>query len=136
AGTRLGMMVGGRLIGRIDARWRILIGMLLTAGSLYFMCGFGVDVSRTDVVWIGFMQGLGLGLVFVPVSTVAYATLPPQMRTDAASRFSLVRNLGSSIGISVVMTLLSRSMQSYHADMSARGPAYGVEQSLRPEGAH
>ena len=131
-GTMLGMMLVGRLLGRIDARWPIFTGMLLTAGSLYFMCQFGVDVSRSDVVWIGFMQGLGLGLVFVPVSTVAYATLPPQMRTEAASLFSLVRNLGSSIGISVVMTLLSRAMQINHADISARVPAYGAETSLLP----
>jgi DHA2 family multidrug resistance protein len=131
-GTMIGMMLVGRLSGRIDARWPILTGMLLTVGSLYFMCQFGVDVSRVDVVWIGFMQGLGLGLVFVPVSTVAYATLPPQMRTDAASLFSLVRNLGSSIGISAVMTLLSRATQISHAEIAARVPAYGVEQSTLP----
>jgi DHA2 family multidrug resistance protein len=131
-GTMLGMMLVGRLLGRIDARWPILTGMLLTAGSLHFMCQFGVDVSRSDVIWIGFMQGLGLGLVFVPVSTVAYATLPPQMRTEAASLFSLVRNLGSSIGISVVMTLLSRAVQINHADLAARVPAYGAEQALLP----
>src|SRR5207342_1659375 len=53
-GTMLGMMLVGRLLGRIDARWPIFTGMLLTAGSLYFMCQFGVAVSRSDVVWIGF----------------------------------------------------------------------------------
>jgi len=68
----------------------------------------------------------------VPVSTVAYATLPVHMRTEAASLFSLVRNLGSSIGISVVMTLLSRATQINHADIAARIPAYGAEQALLP----
>jgi DHA2 family multidrug resistance protein len=96
------------------------------------MSGFGVDVARPMVVWVGFMQGLGLGLVFVPVSTVAYATLPPQQRTEAASLYSLVRNLGSSIGISVVMPLLARAVQSNHAALAARLPAYGAEQSLLP----
>jgi DHA2 family multidrug resistance protein len=131
-GTMLGMILVGRLIGRVDARWPILVGMLLTAGSLHFMTEFGVDISRSDVIWIGFMQGMGLGLVFVPVSTVAYATLAPQLRTEAASLFSLVRNVGSSIGISVVMTLLSRATQINHADLIAQVPAYGAEQALLP----
>ena len=131
-GTMLGMMLVGRLLGRIDARWPILVGMMLTATSLHFMTSFGVDVSRSDVLWLGFMQGLGLGLVFVPVSTMAYATLAPHLRTEAASLFSLVRNVGSSIGISVVMTLLSRAVQINHADLGARVPAYGAEQALLP----
>jgi len=131
-GTMLGMMLVGRLLGRIDARWPIVVGMLLTSGSLYFMTNFGVEVSRFDVVWIGAMQGLGLGLVFVPISSVAYATLPPSQRTEAASLFSLVRNIGSSIGISVVMTLLARSVQVGHAEIGARIPVFGAEQSLLP----
>jgi DHA2 family multidrug resistance protein len=131
-GTMLGMMVVGRLLGRIDARWPIVIGMLLTVGSLYFMTHFGVEVSRFDVVWIGAMQGLGLGLVFVPISSVAYATLPAAQRTEAASLFSLVRNIGSSIGISVVMAMLARSVQVNHAEIAARIPAFGAEQGLLP----
>ncbi len=126
------MMLVGRLLGRMDARWPILVGMLLTSASLYFMTRFGVEVSRFDVVWIGAMQGLGLGLVFVPISSVAYATLPAAQRTEAASLFSLVRNIGSSIGISVVMTMLSRGVQVSHAEIAARIPAFGVEQSLLP----
>ena len=131
-GTMLGMMVVGRLLGRIDARWPIVVGMLMTSASLYFMTHFGTEVARFDVVWIGAMQGLGLGLVFVPISSVAYATLPASQRTEAASLFSLVRNIGSSIGISVVMTLLARGAQVSHAEIAARIPAYGAEQSLLP----
>ena len=131
-GTMFGMMMVGRMLGRMDARWPIVAGMLLTTGSLYYMTGFGVEVSRFDVVWIGAMQGLGLGLVFVPISSVAYATLAPSQRTEAASLFSLVRNIGSSIGISVVMTLLARGEQVSHAEISARIPAFGAEQSFLP----
>jgi DHA2 family multidrug resistance protein len=131
-GTMLGMMLVGRLLGRIDARWPIVVGMLLTVGSLYFMTHFGVEVSRFDVVWIGAMQGLGLGLVFVPISSVAYATLPAAQRTEAASLFSLVRNIGSSIGISVVMAMLARSVQVNHAEIASRIPAFGAEQGLLP----
>lgn len=131
-GTMLGMMLVGRLLGRIDARWPIVVGMLLTSASLYFMSHFGAEVAPFDVVWIGAMQGLGLGLVFVPISSVAYATLPAAQRTEAASLFSLVRNIGSSIGISVVMTMLARGSQVSHAEIAGRIPAFGAEQSLLP----
>lgn len=131
-GTMVGMMVVGRLIGKVDPRWPIGIGMLLAVGSLHVMSGFGVLVSPSAVVWSGVMQGLGLGLVFVPVATVAYATLAPERRTEAAGLFSLVRNIGSSIGISVVFTLLARTTQTAHAEIAARIPAFGAETALLP----
>jgi len=65
------------------------------------------------------VQGLGLGLVFVPLTTLAYATLEPKFRADAAAFFSLVRNIGSSIGISVVSALLVHNTQVNHAELSA-----------------
>jgi len=131
-GTMLGMLVVGRLVGRIDARWPIAAGMVMTALSLEFMGSFGPEVTRSSIVWIGVLQGLGLGLVFVPIASVAYATLPAHQRTEAAGLFSLVRNLGSSVGISVVMTLLARLTQVNHAELAARIPAFGVETSLVP----
>src|SRR4249919_34405 len=131
-GTMVGMMVVGRMVGRVDARWPIAIGVAMTATSLYFMSGFGVDVSRSDVIWIGLLQGLGVGLVFVPISSVAYATLPAARRTEAASLFALVRNVGSSIGISAVMTMLARGAQVSHAEIAARIPGFGAEQGLVP----
>jgi len=131
-GTMVGMMVVGRLLGRVDARWPIMVGIVMTGVSLYFMTHFGVEVSNFDVVWIGLLQGLGLGLVFVPISSVAYSTLPPDRRTEAASLFSLVRNIGSSIGISAVMTMLARGVQASHAELAARVPAFGAEQGLVP----
>ena len=96
------------------------------------MTHFGVQVSNSDVVWIGLLQGLGLGLVFVPISSVAYSRLPPQQRTEAASLFSLVRNIGSSIGISAVMTMLARGTQANHSELASRIPAFGAEQGLVP----
>jgi DHA2 family multidrug resistance protein len=132
-GTMIGMMVVGRLVGRIDARWPIVAGMTMTGLSLYFMTRFGVQVSDFTVVWIGLLQGLGLGLVFVPISSVAYATLPASSRTEAAGMFSLVRNIGSSIGISAVMTMLARGSQASHAELAARVPAFGAEQGLVPQ---
>jgi DHA2 family multidrug resistance protein len=131
-GTMLGMLLVGRLVGRIDARWPIATGMAMMALSLELMSGFGPEVTRASVVWIGVLQGLGLGLVFVPIASVAYATLPVHQRTEAAGLFSLVRNVGSSVGISVVMTLLARLTQFNHAELVARIPAYGAETALVP----
>jgi DHA2 family multidrug resistance protein len=131
-GTMVGMMVVGRLAGRVDPRLPIAVGMVLTVWSLHLMSGFGVDVSPSLVVWSGVAQGLGLGLVFVPIATVAYATLPAHQRTEAAGLFSLVRNIGSSVGISVVFTLLARGTQASHAEIAARIPAFGAEAALLP----
>ena len=131
-GTMFSMMVVGRLLGRIDARWPILVGMGLMVFSLHGMTQFGPNASMHAIIWLGVIQGMGLGLVFVPISTVAYATLEPHQRTEAAGLFSLVRNIGSSVGISVVMTMLSRAMQVNHAEIGARIPAFGAETTLLP----
>ncbi len=117
-GTMISMLVVGQLVRRVDARLLILGGILLTSWSLWSMTGYTLVMDRTPILVSGFLQGLGLGLVFVPLSTIAFATLAPALRTDAASLFSLIRNLGSSVGISVVMSLLSQNMQVNHASLA------------------
>jgi MFS transporter, DHA2 family, multidrug resistance protein len=120
-GTLIAMMMVGRLLARgADARMLAGIGMLLTAYSLWQMAHWGADVPAWLIIEAGVVQGLGLGLVFVPISTVAYSTLPMATRTEAAGIFSLMRNIGSSVGISIVMTLLARGTQINHAELAAR----------------
>jgi DHA2 family multidrug resistance protein len=120
-GTLIAMMLVGRLMARgADARLLAAIGMLLTVYSLWQMMHFSLDVPEHLIVSTGVIQGLGLGLVFVPISTVAYSTLPMSARTEAAGIFSLMRNIGSSVGISIVMTLLSRNTQINHAEIASR----------------
>ena len=131
-GTMFSMMLVGRMLGRVDARIPILAGMGLMVYSLYGMAAFGTEASVQAIVWLGVVQGMGLGLVFVPISTIAYSTLAPSQRTEAAGLFSLVRNIGSSVGISIVVTLLSRAGQVNHAEIGARIPAFGAEQTLLP----
>jgi MFS transporter, DHA2 family, multidrug resistance protein len=116
-GTLFAMMLVGRLVGRIDARIMIVIGFLLTSWALYDMTGFTADVSERTIVTTGLMQGFGLGLIFVPLSTVAFATLPTILRTEATGLFNLMRNIGSSIGIAVVSSLLVSGRQANHADI-------------------
>ncbi len=117
-GTMLAMMVVGRLSGRIDARVNVLSGLLLTSFSLWEMTRFTTEIEAWDVVRTGLVQGVGLGLLFVPLSTLSFSTLAPRFRTEGAALFSLMRNLGSSIGISVVMAYLVWRSQANHAAFS------------------
>lgn len=129
-GTMLAMMVAGRLTGRIDARLMMLAGLLLTAFSLWEMSLFTTDISRWLVIQNGFIQGAGMGLVFVPLSALAYSTLAPHFRNDAAAVFSLVRNIGSSVGISIVTTLLARNTQINHAELGEHIRNFGTAGGL------
>ncbi|WP_413813686.1 DHA2 family efflux MFS transporter permease subunit [Mesorhizobium sp. Root1471] len=117
-GTMVAMLVVGRIMNRIDARILVLIGFLLTAQSLYTMASFSPEMDDKLILISGVIQGLGMGMVFVPLSTVAFATLDTRFRTDATALFSLVRNLGSSIGVSIVAMLLSRNVQVNHTELS------------------
>jgi DHA2 family multidrug resistance protein len=118
-GTMISMLAVGRLVRLVDARYLVVTGLVLTAYSLYVMTGFSPAMDDWLILQSGVIQGLGLGLVFVPLSTVAFATLDPRYRTDAASLFSLVRNIGSSIGISIVIVVLTHNTQVNHTDLSA-----------------
>ena len=125
-GTMVAMILVGRLIGRLDARLLIFTGICLTALSLWEMSGFTPDVSIATVVRTGVTQGLGLGFIFVPLSTVTFSTLAPRYRTEGTAMFSLMRNIGSSIGISVMVTLLAHNSQQNHAEIA------GVLTPFRP----
>jgi MFS transporter, DHA2 family, multidrug resistance protein len=111
------MLVVGRLIGRVDIRLMLGFGVGLSAWAFYAMTGWTPDVSQGTIVWVGVVQGVGLGFLFVPLSTVTLATLSPAQRTEGAGLYSLSRNIGSSVGISVVNALLTRNTQINHADI-------------------
>ena len=142
-GVMLAMLLVGRLLRFIDGRLLILAGMLLVSLSLHLMAGFNLQVSQSTLVWTGILQGAGLGLVFVPISTLAYATLPAQLRGEATALFSLSRNLGSSIGVSMVMAVLTRNLWINEQQLSARlqpspdllaGAQGGAELMAMPQG--
>jgi len=118
-GTLISMLLAGRLVGRIDSRLLVGIGVVLMGVSLYMMTGFAIDQPARPVIVSGIVQGLGLGLIFVPLQTLAFETLVPRMRTTAAALLNLSRNIGGSIGISVVGTQLVRMTQVAHADLAA-----------------
>jgi len=116
-GTMMAMMVVGRLVGRFDPRMLMLFGYVLTAIALFEMSGFTPDVSQFTLIWTGVVQGFGLGFLFVPIQTIAFATLPGHQRTDGAALISLTRNIGSAVGISVVTFLLIQNSAVSHSEL-------------------
>jgi len=106
-GTFVAMMLVGRLMRYIEARTLIVIGLLLTAYSLFQMTGWTDQTGVPEIITISLIQGFGFGLVFVPLSTVAFLTLSSHLRTDGTSMLTLMRNVASSIGISIVIAQLT-----------------------------
>jgi MFS transporter, DHA2 family, multidrug resistance protein len=116
-GTMAAMLAVGKLIGRVDTRILLGIGLGLTAWSFYEMTGWTPDVSQMTIISVGVIQGIGLGFIFVPLSVVTLSTLSPELRAEGAGLYSLSRNIGSSVGISVVNSLLTTNTQVNHADI-------------------
>lgn len=127
-GTMAAMMLVGRLSGKVDPRALILLGLGLISFSLWRMSLFNLDTPGRDIVVTGITQGLGLGFIFVPLSTLTFSTLAPRYRNEATALYSLMRNIGSSIGISIVISYLAQRVQINHAayadyiDASSRLP--------------
>jgi MFS transporter, DHA2 family, multidrug resistance protein len=132
-GTMIAMMVVGRLVHRVDLRAIMAFGFSLTAISLYQMTHMTLDMDSSLIIVSGFVQGLGIGFTFVPLSTASFATLAPQLRNDGTPIFSLMRNIGSSVGISIVQALLTHGMARAHAELAVDiSSANPVLQTLPP----
>jgi DHA2 family multidrug resistance protein len=117
-GTFVAMMLVGRVMKYIEARTLIISGLGLMAGSLFFMTGWTDQTGVPEIIVLSIVQGFGLGLVFVPLSTVAFLTLPNHLRTDGTSMLTLLRNVASSIGISVVIAQLTEGSRRTYAILS------------------
>jgi MFS transporter, DHA2 family, multidrug resistance protein len=117
-GTMGCMLVVGKLIGRVDTRILLAIGLCLTAWSFNAMTGWTPAVSQTTIIAVSVVQGIGLGFLFVPLSVITLSTLQPEQRAEGAGLYSLSRNIGSSVGISVVNTLLTQNTQINHAEIA------------------
>lgn len=118
-GILASMWVAGQLLGKIDARWMVGTGLLTAAYSLWQMSHWSLMMGMQPVIISGLVQGLGMGLIFIPLNTMAFATIEPQYRTDGSSLLNLFRSLGASVGISIVTTLLGSNIQRSHADLAA-----------------
>jgi DHA2 family multidrug resistance protein len=123
-GTMVAMFVVARLINRVDNRLIILFGFLLTAVSMWQMSRFSLYMGPEPVIFSGIIQGFGLGCTFVPLNIIALSTLPRHILTQGTAIRSLMRNLGGSIGISILVATLAENTQIVHSRL--------VE-SLRPD---
>jgi len=126
-GTMISMLLVGRLVGRTDPRYLVVFGIALTGWSLWMMSGFDLMMDSGPIMLSGVMQGFGLGFVFVPLSTLTFATVSAQLRADAASFFALIRNVGSGVGISLVTATLSRMIVVNHEELAGRLTASSLQ---------
>jgi MFS transporter, DHA2 family, multidrug resistance protein len=117
-GVMVTMLLVNFLIKKFDGRSIVAVGYAIAAFSLWRMTNWSLEMSSDQIVIDGFVQGLGLGLVFMPMNMIAFSSLEPRFRPDGTTLLTLSRNLGSSFGISVIVTMLARNIQVSHADIA------------------
>ena len=118
-GNFTAIMLSGRLANRTDPRYLVGAGLILLCVSFYVMTGWTPDISQRSIILTIMLQGAGLGLVFMPLQILAFATLEPSLRTEGAALFALLRNIGAAIGVSVTSTMLARNTQALHEVIGA-----------------
>jgi DHA2 family multidrug resistance protein len=118
-GNLLSLLVAGRLINRMDQRLLLAVGCLLNAYAAWSMSVLTVGVDYWGLAWPRFVQGLGVGLIFVPLNAVGLATIPRASMGNATALLNVVRNLGGGMGVAVVSTLLSRRAQEHQSTLIA-----------------
>ncbi len=117
-GLFIAMMIGGRITGRIDPRALIAFGLLCLAWSSWEMSNWTADVDTWPLLWTNFLQGIGGGIIMVPIQVIAFPSLQPSMRTEATALFNLVRSIGASIGVSGALAMFVRTSSVLHAQIS------------------
>jgi len=143
-GTMAAMVLAGRIAARTDARWLMGGGILCMVWSIWEMTSWTPDISEMRLIFTICVQGFGLGILFIPLQMVAFATLPVSLRTDGASLFSLARNIGAAIGVSVTSSMLAHNTQALHAEIGASVTPFNralqdggaVQQHLNPATHH
>lgn len=118
-GVLVSMGLAGRLVAHIDPRYLIATGTVASTGSLWMMTGWLLDIGWQQIIASGLLQGFGMGLMFIPLNVMAFATIDPHHRTDGASLLYLSRSLGASISIAMLTALLSYNIQVGHSDLAS-----------------
>ena len=112
------MVIGGRITGRVDPRMPIAFGLLCLAFSSWEMSNWTADVGVWPLVWTNFMQGIGGGIILVPIQVIAFPALEPHRRTEATAVYNLVRSIGASIGVSGALALFVRTSSMMHSQIA------------------
>lgn len=123
-GSVISLAVAGRLVNRVDPRWLVAVGAAIIAYSLSLMASLTLGADFWTVLWTRFVQGLGMGLVFVPLTTMSLGVVPAARMANATGIFNVVRNLGGSVGIAVLTTHLARQTQAHQAVLVERVTAW------------
>jgi len=119
-GTMIAMLCGGFLADRFQARHLLIAGLLCCAFSNWWMTGWSADVGLDEIIWVTLVNGFGMGVMWVTLSTATFSTLAPELRVEGASLFSLVRAIGASVGTSIVIMILVRSAQVNYSELRDR----------------
>ena len=117
-GMAVAMLTAGRLMRRIDPRLMLAVGLGCCTISLYYSIEFAIDTPVHTLVWVSMLQGYGLGLLFVPLNTVSLSSLKPELLTQGTAMWTLIRNLGGSIGVSIVIANLTNKTILMHARLA------------------
>jgi DHA2 family multidrug resistance protein len=130
-GNLLSLVIAGRLITRLDQRWLLALGCLLNAYSTYEMSTITLTADYWALAWPRLVQGVGVGFIFVPLNTVALATVPRERMGNATALLNVVRNLGGAIGVALLTTLLARRAQTHQATLAGHIDVWDPETSVR-----
>ena len=117
-GSFAAMFVVGRLVGRVDTRLILFTGLSISIFSLWQMTHFNLEMTAFPIIVSGVIQGVGIGLIFVPLSALAFTTLPTGLRSEATAIYTLLRNIGSSVGISIMQALWTNNSAIAHAGLT------------------
>ena len=130
-GNMLSLLIAGRLVTRVDQRWMIALGCALNAYAAYLMAAVNLDVDYWALAWPRFIQGAGVGFVFVPLNTVALATISREKMGNATAALNVVRNVGGGIGVALMTTLLARRSQQHQTTLVSHINVWDAETSER-----
>ncbi|MBI2206624.1 MAG: DHA2 family efflux MFS transporter permease subunit [Candidatus Rokubacteria bacterium] len=130
-GNLLSLIIAGRVVNHIDQRWLLVAGCVLNAFATYSMATVSLSADYWALAWPRFIQGVGVGFIFVPLNTVSLATIPREKLGNATAALNVVRNLGGGIGVAVMATLLARRSQEHQSTLVAHIDAYDADTVAR-----
>jgi MFS transporter, DHA2 family, multidrug resistance protein len=130
-GNLFSLLIAGRLVARMDQRWLLTLGLVLNGTALYWMSNLTLGVDYWSLVWPRFVQGFGMGFIFLPLTTLSISTIPKARLPNATAAFNLIRNMGGSIGVALTTTLLVRRSQYHQATLVSHVDAWDPETSAK-----
>lgn len=125
-GVFITMMIGARIMSKMDIRYLVAAGYFVAGIAMWQMATWSLDMGRWPIIYTGFVQGLGLGCIFMPMNIAAFSTLEAKYRPDGTSLLNLMRNIAGSFGISAMVTMLARNTQTSHSDMAAHITSFSI----------